>query len=306
MGGSLYSVEARTTRSLSAGYQHTHANDATVFRQAAKKCVNEGMDPSQISLREARDSDVHPVTVPIVLQLDETGSMGRIPVNLVKGDLPHLMSDLIEGCCPDAALLFMGVGDIYSDKAPLQIGQFESGDAELDHWLTSVYLEGNGGNNDGESYSLGWLFAMNMIQTDAWEKRGQKGLFISVGDEPLHPNMPVDGLKKIFGRHYDKVVEGLEHGANVSAKQVLDRAKEKWNFHHIHLGNGADNFLRKSWEGLGEGFHAIGREENPLPTILKICCDHMASLSDDGSEVAPQVSSEETTTTPSESIPDPV
>jgi len=118
-----------------------------------------------------------------------------------------------------------------------------------------------------------------MVQTDAWDKRGQKGLFISVGDEPLHSKMDVTGLKKIFGRQFDKVVEGLEYGGNITAKQVFEAASKKWNFHHIQMGATNDSFHTASWSMLGEGYHVVGREDSILPTVIKIVEAHMKSAS---------------------------
>jgi hypothetical protein len=280
MGNSGYSFSARATRSATLGYAAASAGDARVFRQNALKRVNEGMDPSQIIRREARDSEAHPLSVPIVLKLDVTGSMGRIPAELIKGDLPHLMGHLVEGEreCPDAALLFMAVGDLFSDSGPLQVGQFESGDAELDHWLTTTWIEGNGGNNDGESYSLGWLFALNMIETDAWDKRKERGLFISVGDEPLHREMPVSKLRQLFGNNFDKVVEGLEFSGNtIQSADVLAKLKKRWNVHHIQVGEGADGFHTNSWKMLGEGYHTICRDCSVADKTREIIKAHMAS-----------------------------
>lgn len=276
MGWTGYSQDSRATRARALDYSAASHTDARVFKQNALKRVNEGMDPSQISWRESRDSSLHPATVPIILQLDVTGSMGAIPADLCKGDLPKLMGHLIEGECPDAAILFVAVGDLFSDEAPMQIGQFESGDAELDHWLTTCWLEGNGGGNGGESYSLSWLFAANMVGTDAWDKRGQKGLIISVGDEPLHHQMPVASLKDVFRDNYAKLVEGLEptHG-EISASSALAKASERWNVHHIQLGETRDKH-RGSWDLLGEGYHEICRSCSVVDKIREIITAHMA------------------------------
>lgn len=41
-----------------------------------------------VGVRECRDSEEHPETTPIIIALDVTGSMGRIPHDLVKNQLP--------------------------------------------------------------------------------------------------------------------------------------------------------------------------------------------------------------------------
>lgn len=147
MGSSTYSYSDRTFRAKSAGYYDKPADD--VFTQSKKREIHESMDTKKITLRECRDSEAHPFTVPIVLTLDVTGSMHDIPKDLIKDGLPTMMSGMIQNGVKDASLLFLAVGDHECDNAPLQVGQFESGDSELDLWLTRTWLEGGGGANAG-------------------------------------------------------------------------------------------------------------------------------------------------------------
>jgi hypothetical protein len=147
MGSSTYSYSDRSSRAKSSGYYDKPASD--VFTQSKKREIHESMDPKKITLRECRDSEAHPFTVPIVLTLDVTGSMHDIPKDLIKDGLPSMMSSMIQNGVKDASLLFLAVGDHECDKAPLQVGQFESGDSELDLWLTRTWLEGGGGANAG-------------------------------------------------------------------------------------------------------------------------------------------------------------
>ena len=102
------------------------------FVQQTKRVVHEEIDSRKVKVRECRDSDNHPRTVPIILALDVTGSMGSIPKQLIADGLPTLMSSIIQGGCVDAALLFLAIGDHEYDRYPVQFSQFESGDAELD------------------------------------------------------------------------------------------------------------------------------------------------------------------------------
>ena len=131
--------------------------------------------PSKALLRESRDSTSNPNSLPVIIALDVTGSMRTIPHSLVKEGLPNMVGNMIQRGVTDPAILFLGIGDHTCDDAPLQVGQFESGDEELDLWLTRTWLEGHGGGNNGESYLLAWYFAAKHTITDAWEKRGQKG-----------------------------------------------------------------------------------------------------------------------------------
>lgn len=225
MGGNNYDSGARSLRNNNYSGQSIDS----IFEQQKRGVIHESMNPNQITLRECRDSEVHPNTIPIVVGMDVTGSMGKIPHSLVQKGLPTLMSKLIEKGVDDASLLFTAVGDHISDSYPLQVGQFESGDVELDMWLTRTYLEGNGGGNGGESYGLVWDFVNRFVKTDAWEKRNQKGFVFTFGDEPFHKTLPASFLKSLY-----KEVECSE---SISLESIMKSLEEKWNFFHIHISH---------------------------------------------------------------------
>lgn len=44
----------------------------------------------------------------------------------------------------DPAISFCAVGDVYSDKAPLQVSEFGQG-KEIDEMIAKLWLEGGGG-----------------------------------------------------------------------------------------------------------------------------------------------------------------
>jgi hypothetical protein len=257
MGGSSYDFSARSTRSATYAVKSL----ADTFEQSKTRMIHESMEPKAIKIREARDSAVHPNTVPIILGMDVTGSMGIIPHNLVKEGLPKLMSSIINGGVPDAALLFIAVGDHISDRYPIQVGQFESGDEELDMWLTRTYLEGNGGGNGGESYSLVWDFADRFVVTDAWEKRKQKGFIFTFGDEPIHPVIPASFINATY--------ENAGAEGSVTSEELLRKIEEKWNYIHIHINHGyrsqsAENGLR---DLLGEHL-IVTQDYTKIPEII--------------------------------------
>lgn len=221
MGFGRYSVAKRKRRSDSLGY-HTKSRDEIFTQQS----INNAMNPYNVKIRESRDSDEHPNSLSVILGLDVTGSMGSIPHYLVKNGLPNIVEKIIENGVPDPQILFLAVGDHECDESPLQVGQFESSDELLDKWLTDVYLEGGGGGNEGESYLLAWYFAAFHTSIDCFEKRDQKGLLFTIGDEPTLKKLPEERLKDIMG-------DGQY--SDISAEVLLEKASAKYNIFHIHV-----------------------------------------------------------------------
>ena len=259
MGGASYSFSNRELRSHSLGYKTKGRDD--IFEQNKKRRIHEQMDPQGVVIRESRDSENHPLSIPIIIALDLTGSMGHIPHELVKEGLPKIMSGIIQHGIPDPQVLFLGVGDHECDKAPLQISQFESGDEELDMWLTRTYIESGGGANAGESYGLAHYFAATHCVTDNWEKRNQKGLLFTIGDEPNLKSYPSTALKEITGNG---------DVATFTDKQILEKAQEKWEVYHIMPGKETRG-ARDYWKDLlGQNLIWVDKSEMVADAIRDI------------------------------------
>ena len=265
MGGNKYSSSDRHIRATTAGYYDAPVHD--VFKQQRKKMVHKSMDSKGITLREARDSEVHPNSYPIILALDLTGSMGYIPHELVKDGLPKIMSGIIQSGIPDPALLFLGIGDHEYDKYPLQIGQFESGDKELDMWLTRTYLEGGGGGNAGESYSLAHYFAAKHCQTDHWDKRKKKGLLITIGDEPNLMSYPNEAMREIMGNG---------DISTFTDKEILKAVQERWEVYHIYPKGGWERETTTNYwkQLLNDRFMVVDNSDEVVTAIKNIAIKH--------------------------------
>ncbi len=231
-----YLKDART----GAGVNDIFINNKTGRASAA-------MLPKDVQVRESRDSDIHPESLSIAVFLDVTGSMGRIPEILVREKLGSLMNTLINHGIAHPQILFGGIGDHISDSYPLQIGQFESGTAELDKWLTEIYLEGGGGGQHRESYLLAWLFGARHTSCDCFEKRGQKAFLFTIGDEANWNELDRNSLNEIMG--YTEPTE-------VTDKQLLEEVERSYNVFHIHINEASykDNpAVLGYWKGvLGE------------------------------------------------------
>lgn len=190
MGYGNYSHEAHTA--IARG--RAALSKEQVFQQT--KC-HPLMDPKGVTFRESRDTADHPQSLAIAFALDVTGSMGGIPADLAKKELPEFMRILGECKVPDPQLLFLAVGDATSDRAPLQVGQFESTAELMDQWLTWTYLEGNGGGQNTESYELALYFLAAHTSIDCFEKRKKRGYIFMTGDELPYPAVSkkqVDGI----------------------------------------------------------------------------------------------------------------
>jgi len=262
------------------GYsEYSHVSYAATARSFSDKSkdeifshkIHQTMDPKQMSLRECRDSENHPKSLPIIIGLDVTGSMGYIPENMIKGGLGTIMHDVINNGIADPAICFVAIGDQFSDDAPIQVGQFESGDQDLVKWLQNTWLEGHGGGTAEESYQMAWYFALNNVETDHWTKRKQKGLIITIGDEAVHQTL--DRVPQHFGK---------KQSDSMSTKELLDKIIEKWDVYHIHANDGSYPYehtsgknIVDSWRNLlGQKVFVVENHNDIPKKIVDIINEH--------------------------------
>jgi len=258
MGNSSYSEPNRSVRAMTAGYHYKSRDE--IFKQNLIAKIHKDMNPKGINKREACDSNEHPNTVPVQLYLDVTGSMGDMPHEMIKNGLPTLIGALIQNGVPDVTLMFGAIGDHECDDAPLQIGQFESGDAELDMWLERTWLEGGGGGNAGESYLLAWYFAGNHTHLDSFTKRQKKGFVFTVGDEPCLGHLPLSALQGIMGDY--TVGQGT-----YTMEQLLKKAQEQNNVFHIHVDHN-DRHVDSKWKQLLGQNLIVTHDHTEIPKLI--------------------------------------
>ncbi len=174
-----------------------------VFKQRGCHAL---MDPKGVHLRESRDSADHPASLAIAFALDVTGSMGDIPDLLARRELSKFMQLLLDCGVADPQLLFLAVGDATCDRAPLQVGQFESTAELMDRWLTWSFLEGGGGSGDHESYELAFYFLAQHTEIDCWVKRKKRGYLFMTGDEKPYPAVAKSQIDTLIGERLDEDV----------------------------------------------------------------------------------------------------
>lgn len=251
MGGGSWSSDA---------YKHIKTSNSSkstddIFVNNKTRKASNDMTPKGVKFRECRDSDAHPLAFGVVVYLDVTGSMGKIPEVLVREKLGTLMETLIAHEINDAQVLFGAIGDHHSDDFPLQVSQFESGTEELNKWLSQTYLEGGGGGQNMESYLLGWLFASRHTSMDCFEKRGQKGILFTIGDESNWGKLESSKLKDLMG---------YTEAETITDEALLAEAQRTFHVFHIHVNEGS---YRDSKD-------IIGYWKKMLNERLIICEDH--------------------------------
>ncbi len=201
--------------------------DLTEQQLFTQRRLHPMLDPKNV-VRECRDSEDHPATVPVILALDVTGSMGAASAEVAK-KMNQVMLTLYDRI-KDVEFLVMGIGDLSYDRAPIQMSQFES-DIRIAEQLDMVYLEHGGGGNAFESYTAAWYMGLHHTDLDAW-KRGRKGLIITMGDEPLNPYLPAKPLAAAVG-------DGLQ--ADVETRALYAEAARKFDICHMHVLHGQGN-----------------------------------------------------------------
>ncbi|AQT06277.1 hypothetical protein [Acetobacter persici] len=210
--------------------------------------LHDGLNPALARnlTREARDSASNPNSTPLIVGLDVTGSMHRIPDYMVRDGLPVLFKNIYDRRpVPDPQIMFAGIGDVVYDRAPLQVSQFEA-DISIAEQLKDLYLEGGGGGNTSESYPLVWYFAGMHTSTDSFEKRKKKGYLFTIGDEMAPESVTAAEIEKVMG---------VRPQQDFLTTDLLDLASRAWNVFHITIEEGFNyrhmkDRVRSNWTGL--------------------------------------------------------
>ena len=226
MGGTYWSDEdykrrAAYLRRMGRGAFEYH--DTLSHLPESQRRVHEKMDPYGVKWRESRDSEAHPESTAVAVLFDVTGSMGRVP-RILQQNLCQLMNLLLaKGYLAHPQILIGGIGDATCDRAPLQVGQFESG-IEIDQDLAKLWLEGGGGGQQTESYELAMYFMARKTAIDCLEKRGRRGYLFVIGDE-----MPYRYVR----RNYVASLLGDRIEADIPVEEVIRDLEERYDTYFI-------------------------------------------------------------------------
>ena len=260
MGGGYWSTKAANVYTT-ANYgvctssSLSNFNVQEVYRARA---LDPLLNPKNV-VRECCDSDDHPHSLPVILALDVTGSMGHA-ATMCAAKLDEIMTELYK-TNKDVEFCVMGIGDLACDEAPLQVTQFESDVRILDQ-TTKIYFEGGGGGNGYESYTQAWYFGLHNCKLDCW-KRGERGIIITLGDEPLNPYLPCRALRNVIGG---------EIPADIETNRLYKEASEKFEIYHIAITDESSyKWHKDSIEGTWRpllGDNLLISESKQLPQLI--------------------------------------
>lgn len=210
-------------------------------------------------VRECCDSKEHPNTIPVILALDVTGSMGSAAAEVAK-KLNLVMTELYKKVT-DVEFMIMGIGDLAYDDAPIQVSQFEA-DVRIAEQLDKIYFEGGGGGNNFESYTAAWYFGLRHTKLDCWN-RSKKGIIITMGDEPLNPYLPKKPLSAVTG-------DSLQ--GDVETESLYKAASDKFDIYHLAVNDSATSYR---WHE-SDIKHSFG-EYLDKEHLLTVCLDNIAN-----------------------------
>lgn len=257
MGYGRWDSDDFASYAKSSGYDKKSYDDVT-----NRSTVNDEFLPTKFKngIRESRDSDINPHSTPVIVAGDVTGSMGRLAGVIIKEGLDKLATEIYNRKpITDPHVMFMAIGDVNFDSVPVQATQFEA-DISIVKQLEKLYVEGGGGGNLSESYSAAWLVAAMMTRTDAWEKRGEKGVLFTYGDESVSEPLTVAQIKQFLG---------LDVQSNISADEALRLALRTYDVYHLIIEEtghfrGHSASIKSAWTDL------LGQRAIPVADHTKL------------------------------------
>lgn len=260
-----YDTYTKTTRGVDSV---TFSNMAyTAQEMYTNRHLDKELNPKNV-MRKCSDCEEHPNTVPVILALDVTGSMGDASVKVAK-KLNEIMTELYnDASVPDIEFCIMGIGDLAYDDAPIQMSQFES-DIRIAEQLDKIYFEAGGGGNHYESYTAAWYMGLYHTDLDCW-KRGQKGIIITLGDELPNPYLPLRYLKDVVG--------SSSYQSDIETNELYSLVTEKFDIYHIAVDDKSSSYqfyknrsrIDEKWQELLGNNYKVANLNNLSNTIIDI------------------------------------
>jgi hypothetical protein len=224
-------------------FKKDYAIDTKSRAETFSSTAKEKFNPKKVKYRESCETKDKSVVTPIIIALDVTGSMGKIPELLIKGGLGSLMKNILScSSIPNPHVMFMAIGDVNYDKSPLQVTEFEA-DIRIATQLKDLFLEGGGGPNKSESYPLAWHFAATRTKLDSFIKRQEKGILFTIGDEYAPEEIKSVHLEYFLGE---------EKAQDLKTGDILAEVKRSYDVFHLGIKQSSayTDDVQKSWQNL--------------------------------------------------------
>ena len=256
-GGSWDSATYHSTKSTRAA-----SGVADFAYTASATSVHKNLDPKRIKKKpfgklESRDSADHPESHAVLVCFDVTGSNIDRAVDVQK-KLPTLMELLAKYIAdPQVAV---AANDDYKvvGTNSIQISDFES-DIRVDEHIRNIWLVGNGGGNNGESYDLLLYAAARKMVLDSVEKRSKKGYMFLYADELVFPNVLKGEVHDVFG---DK----LE--SDIPTVEIIEEAQRNFHIFVIWPRGGEDRAHEQYKKLFGEENVLVSQHPNLLCELI--------------------------------------
>ena len=282
MGGGSFDYSSYSTYSRSCGKMLDSKGYVTRGQTFDSTYMDKELNPKSV-IRECVNSKEHPNTLPVILALDVTGSMGTACKRTAEALGPIVLNLMEKHKERDIEFMIMGIGDVECDSCPIQASQFES-DVRISKAIDKIYMEHGGGGNRYESYSAAWYFGLNQTKLDCYDKQGRKGIIITMGDEPLNPYLERTGLNEATGK---------SEQARVDTKDLYASAKDKFDIYHIAVDDDATCYrsykkdIEKTFGQLLGGNLKVATI-NTLPVVIEDCITQTINGDTGGTESKPQ------------------
>lgn len=253
-GGRYYSDVAEARRAIGTTRRSNNAFDYSRTAHSSNAgTVHPDLDISG-KIRECRDSEEHPLVTPIVVAMDVTSSRGD-DTRKIYQQVPSMLGSIITNdIVSDPTIMWVAVGDANSDRAPLQVGQFEA-DRRIDEQLQKIWMEEGGGGTGEESYELVAYYLSHRTQIDAIDNRGEKGFLFFTADEAPYETVSAEQIRKHIGRPIRK---------DVPSTEVFEDLQKRFHTYVIYPGTTAeersvaiDSEIRQRLEEAGGRFQDV-------------------------------------------------
>jgi hypothetical protein len=228
MGSGRWTKESFVSYSAMLGRSYAEDTGRVSGQTYKARKIDKSLDPREFTVRECVNTEEHPNTIPVILALDVTGSMGEA-CSETAAALGVIVSNLYDKIT-DVEFCVMGIGDLAYDDAPVQMSQFES-DIRIAEALDKIYMEHGGGGNRFESYTAAWYMGLKRTKLDCYDLQGRKGIIITMGDEPLNPYLPYNELNSDTN---------AKEQADIETGNLYVQASEKFDIFHIAVDSPQD------------------------------------------------------------------